>query len=148
MWEVLNDLSYWHWFILGLVLLILEAFGAAGFVLGASIGSLATGLIVWITGGMSWEAQVIIGAILATACSIVYWRFFKADLQESDRPELNQKTAQFIGRKLTLKKDIDFEGRIQIGDTFWKVKSEASLKEGDIVEVVSVDETTLNIQKV
>lgn len=148
MWELLNELNYWHWFILGLLLLILEAFGAAGFVLGAAIGSLLTGIIVWISGGMSWEAQVMLGAILATVCSIVYWRFFKAELQESDRPELNQKTAQFIGRKLTLQKDIDFEGRIQIGDTFWRVKSESSLKEGDVVEVISVDETTLNIQKV
>jgi len=148
MWDVLNNLGYWHWFILGLMLLILEAFGAAGFVLGAAIGSLLTGIIVWILGDPSWEAQIIIGAILATACSIVYWRFFKADLQASDRPDLNQKTAQFIGRKLTLPKDIDFEGRIQIGDTFWKVKSENSLKEGDIVEVVSVDETTLRIEKI
>lgn len=148
MWDILNNLGHWHWFILGLILLIAEAFGAAGFALGAAIGSLATGIIVWLIGDPSWEFQIILGAVLATVSSLVYWRFFRADLQESDRPQLNQKTAQYIGRKLTLDKDIDFEGRIQIGDTFWKVKSEVSLKSGDVIEVVSADETTLNIQKV
>ena len=46
MWELLDQFSHWHWIILGLILLIAEAFGAAGFVLGASIGCLTTGAIV------------------------------------------------------------------------------------------------------
>jgi membrane protein implicated in regulation of membrane protease activity len=148
MWEQLDQLTHWHWIILGLVLLIAEAFGAAGFVLGASIGCLLTGCIVWLVGDMSWEAQVLLAAVLAATCSVLYWRFFQASLQGSDRPELNHRTAQFIGRKLTLKADIDFEGRIQIGDTFWKVKSDTALQSGDAVEVISVDESTLTIAKI
>ena len=96
---------------------------------------------------MSWESQFILAALLSTVCSVVYWRFFQASLQTSDRPDLNHRTAQFIGKKLTLETDIDFEGRIQIGDTFWKVKSNVSLKTGDAVEVTEVDETTLTLQK-
>lgn len=147
MWELLDQFSHWHWIILGLILLIAEAFGAAGFVLGASIGCLTTGAIVWLVGDMSWESQFILAALLSTVCSVVYWRFFQASLQTSDRPDLNHRTAQFIGKKLTLETDIDFEGRIQIGDTFWKVKSNVSLKTGDAVEVTEVDETTLTLQK-
>ena len=147
MWEQLEQFSHWHWVILGLLLLIAEAFGAAGFVLGAAIGSLLTGCIVWLVGNMPWEGQFMLWAILAVSCSLLYWRFFQARLQLSDRPDLNHRTAHFVGRKLTLKTDIDFEGRIQIGDTFWKVKSETCLKSGDNVEVISVDSTTLTIEK-
>jgi membrane protein implicated in regulation of membrane protease activity len=148
MWEPLDQLTHWHWIILGLVLLIAEAFGAAGFVLGAAIGSILTGCIIWLVGDIPWEAQVLLGAVLAAVCSVLYWRFFQASLQASDRPELNHRTTQFIGRKLTLKTDVDFEGRIQIGDTFWKVKSNTALKTGDTIEVISVDETTLSIEKI
>jgi membrane protein implicated in regulation of membrane protease activity len=148
MWELLDQLTHWHWIILGLMLLITEAFGAAGFTLGAAIGSLVTGCIVWMIGHMAWESQVILGTLLATIFSVLYWKFFQASLQVSDRPELNHRTAQFIGRKLTLEIDIDFEGRIQIGDTFWKVKSAEALKSGDAIEVISVDESTLTIQKI
>lgn len=148
MWETLDQISHWHWITLGFLLLIAEAFGAAGFVLGAAIGSLITGVIVWMLGGMQWESQFILAAILATICSVIYWRFFQASMQISDRPELNHRTAQFLGKKLTLETDVDFEGRIQIGDTFWKVKSDKSLKSGDAIEVISVDESTLCIEKI
>lgn len=147
MWEWLNQLTHWHWFILGLVLLITEAFGAAGFFLGGAIGALFTGVIVWLVGDINWQLQVLIGAALATGFSLLYWRYFRADEQESERPELNHRTAHFIGRKLTLKDDIDFEGRVQIGDTFWKVRSDENIPAGSAVEVDSVDDTTLHIKR-
>lgn len=147
MWEWLDQLTHWHWFILGLVLLITEAFGAAGFFLGAAVGALFTGVIVWLVGDINWQLQVLIGAVLATGFSLLYWRYFRADEQESERPELNHRTAQFIGRKITLKDEIDFEGRVQIGDTFWKVRSDENIPAGSAVEVDSVDDTTLHIKR-
>ncbi len=96
---------------------------------------------------MGWQLQVTLGAILSTIFSVLYWRFFRADQQASDRPELNHRTAQLVGRKLVLKNDIPFEGRIQIGDTFWKVVSESPLVAGEHIEVVSADATTLTIKK-
>lgn len=146
MWEWLNQLTHWHWIILGLVLLITEAFGAAGFFLGAAIGSLITGAIIALIGDVHWQTQIIMGAILASVCSVVYWRFFRADLQVSDRPELNHRTAQFIGRRFKLESTIEFEGRVQLGDTFWKVRCDSVLEAGTTVIVESTDETSLFIK--
>jgi membrane protein implicated in regulation of membrane protease activity len=151
-WLVLEQLSQWHWFILGLLLLIGEALGAAGFLLGAAVGSILTGLVVWIApgvieDGLGWKVQFLVGAVLSIICSLVYWSKFRASTQESERPELNQRSQQLIGRKLTLKQDVDFEGRIQIGDTFWKVTCDDSLKAGDKVEVIAADVSTLTIQQ-
>ncbi len=152
MWAGLDQLSQWHWFILGLFLLIGEAFGAAGFLLGAAVGSILTGIIVWIApgiieGGLGWKTQFLIATVLSIICSLLYWRNFRADSQVSERPELNQRSHQLIGRKLTLKQDVDFDGRIQIGDTFWKVTCDDSLKIGDKVEVIAADVSTLTIKK-
>ncbi|HCM05335.1 MAG TPA: NfeD family protein [Oceanospirillales bacterium] len=152
MWAWFEQLSQWHWFIFGLLLLIGEALGAAGFLLGTALASLLMGVIVWIASvvfdtGMGWQTQVVLGAMLSTLFSVLYWRFFRADQQVSDRPELNHRTAQLVGRKLVLDNDIPFEGRIQIGDTFWKVVSESPLKAGEHIEVVSADATTLTIKK-
>jgi membrane protein implicated in regulation of membrane protease activity len=152
MWAWFEQLSQWHWFIFGLLLLIGEALGASGFLLGTALASLLMGVIVWIASvaldaGMGWQLQVTLGAILSTIFSVLYWRFFRADQQASERPELNHRTAQLVGRKLVLKNDIPFEGRIQIGDTFWKVVSESPLVTGEHIEVVSADTTTLTIKK-
>ncbi len=134
------------------VLLIGEALGAAGFLLGAAVGSLLTGVVIWLMSSvfgipLDWKIQFLIGIVLSIVCSLIYWRNFRADDQVSERPELNQRSHQLIGRKLTLQVDVDFEGRIQIGDTFWKVKCDDSLKVGDKVEVVDADVTTLSIKK-
>ena len=152
MWAWFEQLSQWHWFIFGLLLLIGEALGASGFLLGTSIAALLMGVIVWIgasvtEGGMGWQAQIMLCAALSVIFSLLYWRFFRADLQASDRPELNHRTAQLVGRKLVLENKIQFEGRIQIGDTFWKVVSDTPLNEGDHIEVISADATTLTIKK-
>lgn len=152
MWEWFEQISQWHWFIFGLLLLIGEALGASGFLLGTSMAALLMGVIVWIAAsitesGMGWQAQVVLCAVLSVMFSLLYWRFFRADQQASDRPELNHRTAQLVGRKLVLDKDIPFEGRIQIGDTFWKVVSDTPLGKGDQVEVMSADATTLTIKK-
>ena len=151
MWAWLDQLSQWHWFIIGLILLIGEAFGAAGFLLGAAVGAILTAIIVWIApgvieGGLGWKVQFLIATVLSILCSLLYWRNFRADSQQSERPELNQRSAQLIGKKLTLQQNIDFEGRIQIGDTFWKVICDDSLKTGDKIEVISADVSTLKIQ--
>lgn len=152
MWEWFEQLSQWHWFIFGLLLLIGEALGASGFLLGTSMAALLMGVIVWIAAsitdsGMGWQAQIVLCAVLSVSFSLLYWRFFRADQQASDRPELNHRTAQLVGRKLVLDKEIPFEGRIQIGDTFWKVVSDTPLSKGDQVEVISADATTLTIKK-
>ena len=52
-----------------------------------------------------------------------------------------------VGSHLTLQDDIEIEGRIQIGDTLWKVRSEESLKKGDRVEVTDAEVSTLMIRK-
>lgn len=152
MWTWFEQLSQWHWFIFGLFLLMGEALGASGFLLGTAIASLLMGVIVWIVAtvsdvGLSWQIQVLVGALLSVTFSILYWRFFRAEQQATDRPNLNHRSAQLVGRKLVLEKDIQFEGRIQIGDTFWKVVTDKPLFMGEPVEVISADATTLTLRK-
>ncbi len=153
MWAWLDHMDMWHWFILGLILLIGEAFGTAGFLLGAAVAALITGILVWLStlimdGGMSWQGQLLTWTVLSIVCSLLYWKKFRADDQPNERPELNHRSAQLIGRKLTLMQDIDFSGRIQFGDTFWKVTCDDSLKAGDKIEVIDADVSTLLIKKI
>ncbi len=153
MWAWLDQIDMWHWFILGLVLLMAEAFGTAGFLLGAAVAALITGVLVWIfsfiiESGMGWQGQLLTWTALSIVCSLLYWKKFRADDQPNERPELNHRSAQLIGRKLTLEQNIDFSGRIQIGDTFWKATCDESLKTGDKIEVIDADVSTLVIKKI
>lgn len=152
MWMWLDQLTHWHWLTLGLLLLIAEAFGAGGFLLGAAIGSLVSGLFIYLMDSafswhMGWQGQILLNAALCTLFSLLYWRYFRNDAANEERPELNHRAAQFIGKKLVIKNTIEFEGRIQIADTLWKVKSDTVLKAGDHAEVIGADLDTLTLNK-
>ena len=43
MWEFLQDLNFWDWLALGTVLLILEVFGAGGYLLWVGLAALILG---------------------------------------------------------------------------------------------------------
>ena len=45
--EIWTDLGAWHWLALGLTLLIAEALGAAGFLIGAAVAAFAMAIVMW-----------------------------------------------------------------------------------------------------
>ncbi|MCV6611923.1 MAG: NfeD family protein [Amphritea sp.] len=136
MQEWLSELTHWHWLILGVVLLILEIMGASGFLIGLALASLALAGIVAMGVVEGWQYQLLWFAALGMILTVLYWKVFRRFNTRSDEPQLNDRAAQMIGRKLKLESAIDNgQGRIQIGDTFWKVVADEILEAGTTVEV-------------
>ena len=136
MQEWLSELTHWHWLILGVVLLILEIMGASGFLIGLALASLALAGIVAMGVVEGWQYQLLWFAALGMILTVLYWKVFRRFNTRSDEPQLNDRAAQMIGRKLKLESAIDNgQGRIQIGDTFWKVVADEVLEAGTTVEV-------------
>lgn len=136
MQEWLSELTHWHWVILGVVLLILEIMGASGFLIGLALASLALAGIVALGLVEGWQYQLLWFAALGMILTVLYWKVFRRFNTQSDEPQLNDRAAQMIGRKLKLESAIDNgQGRIQIGDTFWKVVADEVLDAGTTVEV-------------
>lgn len=130
----------WHWFLLGLVLLVLEVIGFAGFMLGVAAGAFITGASLWLDPSIHWHIQLLIFAVSGVALSVAYWRWFKKFNLTTDQPLLNNRAAHLIGQRFPLNTAIENDrGRIQVGDTFWQVRCNAALKAGDIVKITSTD---------
>lgn len=142
-----SQLTHWHWLILALVLFGSEMIGAGGMLLGAMLAALLLSAVNYFT-PLAWQYQLILFSLMAIVFSLSYWKFFKKFNQQSDRPELNNRVAQLIGHRMTLSTAIDFQGRVQIGDTFWKVKSDTSLAPGTQVEVTDAKVDTLFISEI
>ena len=139
----------WYWLVLGFALIALESLGAGGFLLGGALAGVLMGLLTWLKGDLHWSTQVITFGFLTVIFTLLYWRFFKRFNQKTDNPVLNNRAAQLHGRTLTLEIDLpEREGRIQIGDTLWKVKSNQALKKGSHVIIHDSDDTTLLIKKI
>lgn len=147
MLDLLESLSLWHWLILGLLLLCGEALGAAGFMLGLATSAFLVALLMAVDLIHTWQYQLLLFALFAVMASIVIWVFFRAKKEADPASMLNNRAAHLIGIQLTLEQDIhNHAGRIQIGDTLWKVSAEENLTAGSQVEIYANDGMTLKLR--
>jgi hypothetical protein len=147
--EFFESLQSWHWLILGIALLLAETLGAAGFLLGTAIAALLMAALAWLVPGLGWQSQLALFAIAAITFTALYWKFFKGYNEKTDAPHINNRALQLVGRTFVLKHDLDFgEGRVQIGDTFWRARASSALAEGATVTVVGAEGMVLLVEEV
>lgn len=144
--ELFSHIDHWSWWILAVVLLVLEAFAPGTFFMWMGISSVVVGLLVLLAPGMGWEYQVFIFAVLSVV-SIVAWRqYFRKHPVTTDQPTLNRRGEQYVGRTFTLGEPIDNgNGKIRVDDTTWKIHGE-DCAAGSKVRVVGVDGVILKVE--
>ena len=136
----LTEISAWHWASLGIILLIMEMLGTAGFLIGSAIAAFLMAAIISIAPDLDWKWQLAIFSSTAIIFSIVYLKRFANFNEKSDQPNLNNRAAQHIGKRYTLNEAIvNGQGRIQVGDTFWKVTCDQDLEASTQVEVTDIN---------
>jgi hypothetical protein len=123
--EFLYALDYYHWILLGLVLLVLEIFVGGAFLMWLGLSSIVVGVLVlllpWLGIHPGWEWQLVMFSIGAFG-AIILWRRFVRDEPAGDAPGLNQRGREYVGRVVPLKTAIENgEGFISIDDTRWRV---------------------------
>ena len=68
---LLDHLQFWHWWILGLMLGVVEVMAPGAFFLGFGVAAGVTGLILLVLPGLDWHYQLLAFAVLAVAAVIV-----------------------------------------------------------------------------
>jgi len=144
--DFLNELSAWHWLSLGIVLLVLEVLGAAGFLLGMGLGAMVVAAVLALLPNLQWQWQLLLFAVFSVMFTWLYWSRFRAVNEATDQPNLNDRTANLIGRSAALMDDsIGGRSQVQIADALWVVASEKNLPKGTLVEIISAEGMVLNV---
>lgn len=135
-----GNISYWHWFALGLVLLIIEMAGTGGYLLWVAIAAVATGLVLLVQPELSWQWQLVFFSFASVASALAWWKYQKLNPAVVDEPLLNRRSAQYIGRVFTLSDPIvNGRGKIRVDDSFWEVAAQEDMPEGTRVRVVALE---------
>jgi membrane protein implicated in regulation of membrane protease activity len=140
------EFSFWYWWVLGLILLILEVFAPGAFFLWMGISAGVVGVIAWLVPSLSIEWQMLIFTIIAIA-SVVGWRaYLRKSPVETDQPSLNRRGEQYVGRVFTLDAPIvNGVGKIRVDDTMWRIEG-IDCEAGGKVRVVGVDGVNLKVE--
>jgi membrane protein implicated in regulation of membrane protease activity len=141
-----SHIDHWHWWILAVVLLVLEAFAPGTFFMWMGISAGVVGLLVLMMPDVGWEYQVFAFSVLSVL-SILVWRFyFGKHPVQTDQPSLNRRGEQYVGRTFTLSQPmINGSGKIHVDDTSWKIHGD-DCASGSKVKVIGVDGVILKVE--
>lgn len=141
----LQGIDYWHWWILGVFLVILEILSPGVFFLWMGVAAGLVGLLVMLQPGLDWEYQILAFAGLCILTVLGYRAYFRRHPIQTDRPLLNRRGAQYVGRLFTLEQPIvNGVGKLRVDDTTWKIIGE-DCPVGTRVRVSGVESTVLKV---
>ena len=144
--EWINDIIYWHWLILAIVLIILEILIPGAYFLWMGISAIFVGGLMYIFPEMAFLVQILIFAILSVITVMMYRSYRKKNPLVTDEPALNRRGEKYIGQSFTLKEPIiNGVGKIKVDDSTWKIKG-FDIDAGETVRVVAVEGTTLIVE--
>ncbi len=144
--EYLQHLSFWDWLAFGTVLLILEVFGAGGYLLWIGMAAAAVGVLTYLLPELPWTWQFILFALLSILTAVFWWRRQRSAANPNDAPGLNNRGSELIGRTFLLHEAIiGGRGKIRAGDSLWLV-SGPDLPVGQQVRVTGQDGVLLRVE--
>lgn len=134
------------WAAVALLLFAAEALAPGAFMLWMGFAAAAVFVAVLVVPGIPLLAQIAAFVVLSFVSIQIYRKWFRQRARESDRPTLNRRAAQHVGRVVPLERAIVAgRGRVKIGDAFWTVEG-PELAEGTPVRVVDTDGSTLTVE--
>lgn len=121
--EWLSTVDYWHWLVLGVILVILEVLSPGAFFLWLAISAGIVGVLLMVNPGMAWEYQILAFALFSVV-SIAVWRMYlKRNPIQTDQPTLNRRGEQYVGRLFSLEQAVvNGHGKIRVDDSTWKIE--------------------------
>ena len=143
--SMLSEIVYWNWWVLALVLVILEVLVAGTFFLWMGISAAVVGLMLFLFPQMNWQSQLTLFAVFSIISIILsrVWLSKKANMETPST--LNRRGSQYIGRQFTLKDPIiNGVGRLSVDDTIWRI-SGPDMEAGAQIIVEGMDGTILKV---
>lgn len=145
--ELLSGVEFWHWWVLGVALVILEVFAPGAVLVWMGISAGVVGAVLMGFPAMAWEFQWLLFAVLSVVAIFVSWKYLKRHPIQSDHPTLNLRGQRYVGRVFTLEEPIvNGVGKIRVDDSTWKIEG-PDLPQGTTIKVAAVDGTILKIEQ-
>ena len=153
--DIITHLGVWNWLILGCILLALEIVVPGVHFLWFGLAALIAGALMMILGALApdfaatidWPVQLIGYALISTAIVFAVRRYASPSDAPSDQPDLNARSAQYVGRTFVVAVAITGgRGKAHVGDTLWVVKGKDAPK-GASVRVTGFEGPVLIVER-
>jgi len=143
------EILWWHWVVLGIVLMLFELVVPAFFLVWFGLGAVIVGTVVFVLPGLSLAWQVIGW----TASSLVFvWLWFKVFKPGSHKTRIGMSKGTVVGEIGLVIRDVrPYEkGQVRFqkpigGDEVWEIIADEEIKVGERVRVLDVEGNLLKV---
>ncbi len=144
----LNSIAFWHWLAFGAVLIALEIISATSYLLWPGIAALLVGVVKLLWPEMDGTLALILFAIFSVVAT---WQWKRTPWSRADReshPTLNERTTQYIGRRVTAAEDfVGGRGAVFVDDTRWNAHApDSTPKTGDALIITGSDGAVFEVK--
>lgn len=117
------ELTHWHWFILMVVIGVIEMMSLSMYLIGPAIAAGLVGLVKLIYPELSLFASLMLFSFLTVAMTYLA-RFFLKNTKEGEQElGLEANGSEYIGRTFALESDVvNGTGRVKVGDGAWNAR--------------------------
>jgi len=138
--EFIENLTYWHWLIIGIACGILEIVLPGVFFLWVGVASFVVAGLLATFSDMTWEVQFVIFSVSLVLSVLVGRQIYNRKPPADEEGTLNNPAALHKGKEFTLSEaSIDKETTVTMGDTIWTVALETNLPKGTEIVITGMD---------
>ncbi|MCB1960304.1 MAG: NfeD family protein [Rhodocyclaceae bacterium] len=145
------DPAWWHWVVLGIVLMLAELALPAFFIIWFGLGGILVGLVMVFAPGLSLTTQILLWTAASVALTVLWFRVFRSDHHTT---RVGQASGAAIGEVGLLTHPVaPFQpGQVRfqkpvLGAEQWECRAEEAIAAGERVQVVSVQGNYVQIVK-
>ncbi len=146
------ELLYWHWIVLGIILMLSEIFLGSFFIFWFGAAALSVGVTMLTLPTLSTAAQIIIWGVVSLCYAVGWFKFVKPLSQDHTKAGLSREALLGeIGQVLDPPNGDKF-GKIRfpapvLGSDEWLIISQDDLTAGDRVSVIDLSGNSLIVAK-
>jgi len=147
--DFLNTQPAWHWWALGAVLLALEIASTTQYLLWPGIAAILVGLLKFAVPSLDGRLAVFLFAVIAVVATVLWKRSKLGRAERLSHHDLNERSAQYMGRRVTALSDFDGDhGAVVVDDSRWRAVASdgSSPRKGEALIVTGADGTTLKVR--
>ena len=144
---LLDHLQFWHWWILGLMLAVVEVLAPGAFFMWFGLAAGVTGLILLVLPALDWHYQLLAFAVLAVAAVIAGRSVMRRQTRLRAPSSLNRRGEQYVGRVFTVEQAIvNGRGSIRVDDSIWRAEGPDTAAD-ESVRVVKAGSSVLRVER-
>ena len=148
--EVCMDILWWHWLVLGMVMIGLELVVPSFTIIWFGLGAVVVSIVLAIFPGYSLPAQILTWTVASVLFTVAWFRFFNPRARKPTAGSSKDAVGE-IGRVIRAAGPctigvVKFQLPL-MGDDEWPCRADESLDVGDRVKVVEVEGNVVKVEK-